>query len=146
MQAGFRGSKEIAKTDVKNQQRGKQRCRRKASLDSIPKELVCDASKELCVTAKASLENNQHVIVIEKLPEGTNKAKANEKEPQILSSSDQEKLSLKEMVERYKSYQDSEEHQRYEGDVQEAWWEKTGSQNNLVKNLREKFQTLNSTS
>ncbi|XP_070813101.1 pleckstrin homology domain-containing family G member 3 [Pituophis catenifer annectens] len=146
MQAGFQGSKEIAKTDVKSQERDKQSCRRKASLDSIPKELVCDAPKELCVTAKASLENNQHVIVIEKLPEETNKAKADEREPQILSSSDQEKLSLKELVERYKSYQDSEEHQRYEGDVQEAWWEKTGSQNNLVKNLREKFQTLNSTS
>ncbi|XP_032074081.1 pleckstrin homology domain-containing family G member 3 isoform X2 [Thamnophis elegans] len=146
MQAGFQCSKGIAKTDVRSQQWDKQSCRRKSSLDSIPKELVCDTPKELCVTAKASLENNRHVIVIEKLPEGTNKAKADEREPQILSSSDQEKLSLKELVERYKSYQDSEEHQRHEGDVQEAWWEKTGSQNNLVKNLREKFQTLNSTS
>ncbi|XP_026521412.1 pleckstrin homology domain-containing family G member 3 isoform X5 [Notechis scutatus] len=146
MQAESQGSKVIAKTDVKSQQWDKQSCRRKSSLDSIPKGLVCDMPKECCVTAEASLENNQHVIVIEKLPEGTNKAKADEREPQILSSSDQEKLSPKELVEWYKSYQDSEEHQRHEGDVQEAWWEKTSSQNNLVKNLREKFQTLNSTS
>uniref|UniRef100_A0A8C5SBM1 Uncharacterized protein n=1 Tax=Laticauda laticaudata TaxID=8630 RepID=A0A8C5SBM1_LATLA len=146
MQAESQGSTVIAKTDVKSQQWEKQSCRRKSSLDSIPKGLACDMSKELCVTAKASLENNQHVIVIEKLPEGTNKAKAGEREPQILSSSDQEKLSPKELVEWYKSYQDSEEHQRHEGDVQEAWWEKTSSQNNLVKNLRKKFQTLNSTS
>ncbi|XP_026563864.1 pleckstrin homology domain-containing family G member 3 isoform X4 [Pseudonaja textilis] len=146
MQAESQGSKVIAKTDVKSQQWDKQSCRRKSSLDSIPKGLVCDRPKEFCVTAKASLENNQHVIVIEKLPEGTNEAKADEREPQILSSSDQEKLSPKELVEWYKSYQDSEERQRHEGDVQEAWWEKTSSQNNLVKNLREKFQTLNSTS
>ncbi|XP_070584484.1 pleckstrin homology domain-containing family G member 3 isoform X2 [Erythrolamprus reginae] len=146
MQAEFQGSKGIAKTDVKSQKWDEQSGRRKSSLDSIPKELLCDTPKELCVTAKASLENNQHVIVVEKLPGETDKANADEREPQILSSSEQEKLSLKELVERYKSYQDSEEHQRHDGDVQEAWWEKTGSQNNLVKNLREKFQTLNSTS
>uniref|UniRef100_A0A8C6VJE8 Pleckstrin homology and RhoGEF domain containing G3 n=1 Tax=Naja naja TaxID=35670 RepID=A0A8C6VJE8_NAJNA len=146
MQAGSQGSKGIAKTDIKSQQWDKQSCRRKSSLDSIPKELACDIPKELRVTAKAQLENNQHVIVIEKLPDGNNKAKADDREPQMLSSSDQEKLSPKELVEWYKSYQDSEEHQRHEGDVQEAWWEKTSSQNNLVKNLREKFQTLNSTS
>ncbi|XP_039210291.1 pleckstrin homology domain-containing family G member 3 isoform X7 [Crotalus tigris] len=147
MQAGFQYSKGIAKTDLKSQQWDKQSYRRKGSLDSIPKELICDTPKELCVIAEASLENNQHVIVIEKLPEGTNKAKADEREPQIHSSSAQEKLSLKELMEQYKSYQDSEEHHRHEGDVQEAWWEKTaGSHNNLVKNLREKFQTHNSTS
>lgn len=147
MRAGLQCSKGIAKTDVKSQQWDKHSCRRKGSLDSIPKELVCDTPKELCVTAEASLENNQHVIVIEKLPKETNKAKADEGEPQIRSSLAQEKLSLKELMERYKSYQDSEEHHRHEGDVQEAWWEKTaGGQNNLVKNLREKFQTRNSTS
>ncbi|XP_025025188.1 pleckstrin homology domain-containing family G member 3 isoform X7 [Python bivittatus] len=143
MQVGFQCSKGLAKTDVKSQQWEKQSCRRKASLDSIPQELVCDTQKELCVTAEASLESNQHVIVMEKLPKGTNKADERDSLP-----SAQEKLSLKALVERYKSYQDSEEcHRHDDDDVQEVWWEKTaGSQHNLVKNLREKFQTLNSTS
>ncbi|XP_033015403.1 pleckstrin homology domain-containing family G member 3 isoform X2 [Lacerta agilis] len=148
-------SKRIVKAADKPQQGGMPGCKREAPPDSIPQGHTCDAHKELSVTAETSLEeNSQRVVVMEKLLDVT--VDPDESYVQIRSPTSREKISLKAVVERCKAYQDSEEYRRREEDLQEAaphkalqqvCREKTdSSQQSLVKNLREKFQTLNSNS
>ncbi|XP_042296994.1 pleckstrin homology domain-containing family G member 3 isoform X6 [Sceloporus undulatus] len=154
VQGNHQCSKKNMKTSMKSQQGVIQSNRREASHHSIPKDQALDAQKEFCVTAEASLENSQRVIVMEKLPDVT--VEPDESYVQIRSPTSREKISLKAVVERCKAYQDSEEYLRREEDAQEVaprkalqqvWWDKTdNSQQSLVKNLREKFQTLNSSS
>ncbi|KAF7241802.1 Pleckstrin-likey domain-containing family G member 3 [Varanus komodoensis] len=139
---------------AKSQEGVVQNSRGKGSLDSVLKDHSFNAHEELRVTAEASLENNQRVIVTEKLLDGT--GELDESYVQIRSPTSREKISLKAVVERCKAYQDSEEYRRHEQDFQDVspqkalrqdLWEKTdNSQQSLVKNLREKFQTLNSIS
>nr|XP_020647731.1 pleckstrin homology domain-containing family G member 3 isoform X8 [Pogona vitticeps] len=146
--------KRNVKAVVKSQEGGRQSCKREAPLNSIPKDHACDAHKEFCVTAKDTLENSQQVTVTEKLLDTT--GEPDESYVQIRSPTSREKISLKAVVERCKAYQDSEEYRRREEDIQEGdsrkalqqgHWDKTdGHQQSLVKNLREKFQTLNSNS
>nr|XP_056707672.1 pleckstrin homology domain-containing family G member 3 [Euleptes europaea] len=124
---------------------------RETSADFLPKSYGCDAQERLCVTAEAPLENSHQVIVMEKLPGAA--GEPDDSYVQIRSPTSREKISLKAVVERCKAYQDSEEYRKREEGIQEAapqktpqqlWWEKTDSnQQSLVKNLREKFQTLN---
>ncbi|XP_061465471.1 pleckstrin homology domain-containing family G member 3 [Rhineura floridana] len=148
-------SKRTVKAGKKSQQGGIPCCRGKAPLDSNPKNHACDAYKELGVTAEAFLENSQHVIIMEKDVAGD----PDENYVQIHSPTSREKISLKAVVEWCKAYQDSEEYRRREEEeeiiqeaaphkaLQQVWQEKTDSgQQSLVKNLREKFQTLNSKS
>ncbi|XP_053139966.1 pleckstrin homology domain-containing family G member 3 [Hemicordylus capensis] len=145
-------SRRNVKTGENSQQEGRHSCRREAPSDSTPKDHACDAHKQFCVMAKASLENSQQVIVMEKLLDVT--GEPDESYVQIRSPTSREKISLKAVVERCKAYQDSEEYRRREEDIQEAAAQKAlqqvcrektdSSQQSLVKNLREKFQTLNS--
>ncbi|XP_066467631.1 pleckstrin homology domain-containing family G member 3 isoform X2 [Tiliqua scincoides] len=147
-------SKRKAKMREKSQHGVTQGCKGEASSDSIHKDHACETHKQSCVMAETSLENSQQVIVVEKLLETT--GEPDESYVQIRSPTSRGKISLKAVVERCKVYQDSEEYRKREEDIQEVaaqkvlqpvWLEKTDrSQPNLVKNLREKFQTLNSNS
>ncbi|XP_019402914.1 PREDICTED: pleckstrin homology domain-containing family G member 3 isoform X3 [Crocodylus porosus] len=100
----------------------------------------------LYVAAETCLDNQQRVIVLEKVPPDA------ESYVQIRSPTTREKLSLKAVAERCKVYQDldgcpQQEWEDEEGQPQRPMlWDKpdVGHQG-LVKNLREKFQTLNST-
>nr|XP_016850137.1 PREDICTED: pleckstrin homology domain-containing family G member 3 isoform X4 [Anolis carolinensis] len=154
VQRNHQCSKKNVKAGVKSPRGEIQSYRVEPSHCFIPKYQACDAQKELCVTAETSLENSQRVIVMEKLPDMT--VEPDESYVQIRSPTSREKISLKAVVERCKAYQESEEYRRREEDAQEVaprkalpqvWWDKTdSSQHSLVKNLREKFQTLNSNS
>lgn len=147
-------SKRKAKMRQKSQQGSTEGCKEEAPSDSIHKDHACETHKQSCVMAEASLENGQQVIVMEKLLEAP--GEPDESYVQIRSPTSRGKISLKAVVERCKVYQDSEEYRKREEDIQEAaprkalqpvWWEKAASsQQSLVKNLREKFQTLNSNS
>ncbi|KAJ7344117.1 hypothetical protein JRQ81_000067 [Phrynocephalus forsythii] len=142
------------KAGVKSQPAGIQSCQREATLSSVSKSHTCDGHQEFCVTAKTSLENSQQVIVMEKVLDTT--GAPDESYVQIRSPTTREKISLKAVVERCKAYQESEEYRRREEEIQDGAprkalpqgsWDKTaGHQQSLVKNLREKFQTLNSNS
>ncbi|KYO25886.1 hypothetical protein Y1Q_0012259 [Alligator mississippiensis] len=100
----------------------------------------------LYVAAETCLDNQQRVIVLEKVPPEA------ESYVQIRSPTTREKLSLKAVAERCKVYQDldgcpQQEWEDEEGQPQRPMvWDKpdVGHQG-LVRNLREKFQTLNST-
>ncbi|XP_025047791.1 pleckstrin homology domain-containing family G member 3 [Alligator sinensis] len=100
----------------------------------------------LYVAAETCLDNQQRVIVLEKVPPDA------ESYVQIRSPTTREKLSLKAVAERCKVYQDldgcpQQEWEDEEGQPQRPMvWDKpdVGHQG-LVRNLREKFQTLNST-
>ncbi|XP_068938477.1 LOW QUALITY PROTEIN: pleckstrin homology domain-containing family G member 3 [Petaurus breviceps papuanus] len=110
-----------------------------------------DVDEALYLTADVTLENNQRVIVLEKGPPPLVGEEQQDSYVQIQSPTSQEKIS-KAAVERCKAYQESEEF---------SWREEGGrgpqqvgqgdtdtdtdmSQQGRVRNLREKFQTLNS--
>ncbi|KAJ6665517.1 hypothetical protein lerEdw1_003358 [Lerista edwardsae] len=140
-------SKRGAKTREKSQQGVAYGCKGEASSYSVHSDHAGEARKQSYAMAEASLENRQ-------LLEAT--SEPDESYVQIRSPTSRGKISLKAVVERCKVYQDSEEYRKREEDIQEeaprkglqpAWWETTDStQPSLVKNLREKFQTLNSNS
>ncbi|XP_060118421.1 pleckstrin homology domain-containing family G member 3 [Heteronotia binoei] len=119
--------------------------------DFLPKDHACDTQERFCVTAEAPLENRRRVIVMEKLLDAA--GEPDESYVQIRSPTSREKISLKAVAERCKAYQDSEEYHNREESIQEADPQKTpqqlrrektnSNQQSLVKNLREKFQTLN---
>lgn len=150
-----RCSKKDVKTGEKSQRQETWSCRGgggggKTPWGSTPKDHACDSPKQFYVTAEATLEKNHQVIVIEKLPEAAGEHE--ETCVPIHSPPSREKISLKAVVEQCKSYQDSEEYCHAEESIQEpafqkapqqVQWEKTAS---LVKNMREKFQTLNASS
>uniref|UniRef100_A0A8C3RRX7 Pleckstrin homology and RhoGEF domain containing G3 n=1 Tax=Chelydra serpentina TaxID=8475 RepID=A0A8C3RRX7_CHESE len=100
----------------------------------------------LRITAEAML-GDQRVIVLEKVPCG-GEPPAPEEPPDAASYV----ISLKAVAERCKAYQESDEYrQREEGPAPEpsraAGWEQAAAgQHGRVRNLREKFQTLNSAS
>ncbi|CAM4569409.1 unnamed protein product [Lepidochelys olivacea] len=108
----------------------------------------------LHITAEAML-GDQRIIVLEKVPCG-GEPPAPEEPPdaasyvQIRSPTSRERISLKAVVERCKAYQESDEYRRREeGPAPEpsraAGWEQAATgQHGRVRNLREKFQTLNS--
>uniref|UniRef100_A0A8C3RU67 Pleckstrin homology and RhoGEF domain containing G3 n=1 Tax=Chelydra serpentina TaxID=8475 RepID=A0A8C3RU67_CHESE len=99
----------------------------------------------LRITAEAML-GDQRVIVLEKEPPDAASY------VQIRSPTSRERISLKAVAERCKAYQESDEYrQREEGPAPEpsraAGWEQAAAgQHGRVRNLREKFQTLNSAS
>nr|XP_033807996.1 pleckstrin homology domain-containing family G member 3 isoform X3 [Geotrypetes seraphini] len=112
------------------------------------------------ISAETSLENNKRVIVMEKLPviedQLDNKSAKEVRDGylEIRLPTCQETTSIKAIVDQYKSYQESEESRQEEElknrfsdpeDIpQQMLWEKTAQGH--VKNLREKFQTLSSSS
>ncbi|XP_037755212.1 pleckstrin homology domain-containing family G member 3 isoform X9 [Chelonia mydas] len=108
----------------------------------------------LHITAEAML-GDQRIIVLEKVPCG-GEPPAPEEPPdaasyvQIRSPTSRERISLKAVAERCKAYQESDEYRRREeGPAPEpsraAGWEQAATgQHGRVRNLREKFQTLNS--
>ncbi|XP_030071373.1 pleckstrin homology domain-containing family G member 3 isoform X2 [Microcaecilia unicolor] len=115
------------------------------------------------ISAEASLENNKKIIVMEKLPAIEDQVDISAKEVhdgyvQIRPSTSQEMTSNKAIVDRCKSYPESEEYPQEEeelknifpapeDDPQEMLWEQTAQKRQgHVKNLREKFQTLSSNS
>ncbi|KAM8921335.1 pleckstrin homology domain-containing family G member 3 [Pelodytes ibericus] len=112
------------------------------------------------VSAEAPLENNKKVIVMEKLPavnDSTNDREHDDTYVHIRSPTTREKISLKAVIERCKAYQESEEYRIWVEDskaedatelsqdpsLRESTQEQNSEQNR-VKSLREKFQTLNS--
>ncbi|TFJ98508.1 liprin-alpha-3 [Platysternon megacephalum] len=110
----------------------------------------------LHITAEAML-GDQRVIVLEKVPCGRDPP-APEEPPdaasyvQIRSPTSRERISLKAVAERCRAYQESDEYRRREeGPAPEpsraaGWEQAAASQHGRVRNLREKFQTLNSAS
>ncbi|XP_074146484.1 pleckstrin homology domain-containing family G member 3 isoform X6 [Sminthopsis crassicaudata] len=107
-----------------------------------------DGDEDLYLTADVTLENNRRVIVLEKgLPVPGGEGEQESYVPTWLPPS-QEKLPSKAGVERCKAYQESEEFSCQEegghappvgqGDTADM------GQQGRVRNLREKFQTLNS--
>ncbi|XP_069806280.1 pleckstrin homology domain-containing family G member 3 [Dendropsophus ebraccatus] len=110
------------------------------------------------VSAEAPLENNKKVIIIEKIPPIPMSDDDEDTYVHIRSPTTREKISIKAVVERCKAYQESEEYKMRE-DVSNAdgsadvtqeqskprvLTTSDAAQQNRVKNLREKFQTLNS--
>ncbi|XP_036591401.1 pleckstrin homology domain-containing family G member 3 isoform X4 [Trichosurus vulpecula] len=107
-----------------------------------------DVDEALYLTADLTLENNRRVIILEKGPPPLVGEEEQDSYVQIQSPTSQEKI-LKATVERGKAYQESEEF-RWQG---EGGWgsQQVGQgdtadmgQQGRVRNLREKFQTLNS--
>ncbi|KAM4662719.1 pleckstrin homology domain-containing family G member 3 isoform 2-T2 [Discoglossus pictus] len=112
------------------------------------------------ISAEAPLENNKKVIVMEKLPLGqdssTTDLQNDDTYVHIRSPTTREKISLKAVIERCKAYQESDEYKAREeasktDDTTEQFPESKqdtrASQDGhqiRVKNLREKFQSLNS--
>lgn len=145
-------SKESVKRE-KCQQGRTRSCRgsvRERLSDIFPKSHACDAQDQLCVMADTPLENSRRVIVMEKLLDAA--GAPDESYVQIRSPTSREKISLKAVAERCKAYQDSEEYHKRQESIQEVDAQKAppqlrrektdSSQQSLVKNLREKFQTL----
>ncbi|XP_067406805.1 pleckstrin homology domain-containing family G member 3 [Emydura macquarii macquarii] len=105
----------------------------------------------LCVTAKALLDNQQ-VLILEKVPGAPKELLDAASYVQIRSPTSRERISLKAVVERCKAYQESDEYRwREEGPAPEPSQatgreEAAASQRGRVRDLREKFQTLNSAS
>ncbi|XP_043839633.1 pleckstrin homology domain-containing family G member 3 isoform X2 [Dromiciops gliroides] len=108
-----------------------------------------DVDEGLYLTADLTLENNRRVIVLEKGPPPLVGEEEQDSFVPIRSPTSQEKMSLKAAVERCKAYQESEEfrwqeegargpQQLVQGDTADM------GQQGRVRNLREKFQTLNS--
>ncbi|XP_053330670.1 pleckstrin homology domain-containing family G member 3 [Spea bombifrons] len=122
------------------------------------------------ISAEATLENNKKVIVMEKLPMvkgfidcSAHDLESDETYVHIRSPTTREKISLKAVIERCKAYQESEEYRIREENArtevstepnqdpspgeskQEKQLLQTNEQNR-VKSLREKFQTLTSSS
>ncbi|XP_040266833.1 pleckstrin homology domain-containing family G member 3 isoform X2 [Bufo bufo] len=107
------------------------------------------------ISAEATLENNKKVIIMEKIPVACD---VDDTYVHIRSPTTREKISIKAVIERCKAYQDSEEYKTREDlfnsdastviaqDQSKPKVLTTGdiAQQNRVKNLREKFQTLNS--
>ncbi|XP_039393517.1 pleckstrin homology domain-containing family G member 3 isoform X8 [Mauremys reevesii] len=104
----------------------------------------------LRITAEAML-GDQRVIVLEKVPCGGDPP-APEEPPdaasyvQIRSPTSRERISLKAVAERCKAYQESDEYRRREEGRSAGWEQAAASQHGRVRNLREKFLTLNSAS
>lgn len=141
----------------KGQQGRTQSCRgavRERFPDFPLKAHTSDPKERLSVTAEAPLESSHRVIIMEKLLDAT--AEPDKSYVQIRSPTSREKMSLKAVAERCKAYQDSEECHKYEESIQETDPQKApqqlrrektdSSQQSLVRNLREKFQTLNPSS
>ncbi|XP_074092234.1 pleckstrin homology domain-containing family G member 3 isoform X7 [Macrotis lagotis] len=106
-----------------------------------------DVDEALYLTADLTLENNRRVIILEK---GPPQPLVGEEEQdnftQIQSPTSQEKIYLKAVVKQCKAHQESEERQEEgdqdpqvgQGDIADM------GQQGRVRNLREKFQILNS--
>lgn len=107
------------------------------------------------ISAEAPLENDKKIIIMEKIPSVCD---VDDTYVHIRSPTTREKISIKAVIERCKAYQDSEEYK-----MREDLCNTDGStdithdqlkpkvlttndiaQQSRVKNLREKFQTLNS--
>ncbi|XP_056402043.1 pleckstrin homology domain-containing family G member 3 [Hyla sarda] len=107
------------------------------------------------ISAETPLENDKKVIIIEKIPFACD---VDDTYVHIRSPTTREKISIKAVVERCKAYQESEEYKMREevsctdgsADVTQdhskpkVLTTSDAAQQNRVKNLREKFQTLNS--
>ncbi|XP_061855538.1 pleckstrin homology domain-containing family G member 3 [Colius striatus] len=98
---------------------------------------------ELWVTAEAALGPGQRVLVLERLP-------APPAEPpsyvQIRSPTTREKICLKAVVERCKAYQASEEYRRRCPEPPDGPEPPQPPRHGLVRDLRQKFQTLDAAS
>ncbi|XP_074698191.1 pleckstrin homology domain-containing family G member 3 isoform X2 [Strix aluco] len=96
----------------------------------------------LWVAAEAPLGTGQRVLVLERLPAPT--------EPpayvQIRSPTTREKICLKAVVERCKAYQASEEYRRRCPEPPDTPEPPSPPRHGLVRDLRQKFQTLDATS
>lgn len=96
----------------------------------------------LWVAAEAPLGSGQRVLVLERLPAPT--------EPptyvQIRSPTTREKICLKAVVERCKAYQASEEYRRRCPEPPDAPEPPEPPRHGLVRDLRQKFQTLDAAS
>ncbi|XP_038263205.1 pleckstrin homology domain-containing family G member 3 isoform X3 [Dermochelys coriacea] len=110
----------------------------------------------LHITAETML-GDQRVIILEKVPCGGEPPVPMEPPDaasyvQIRSPTSRERISLKAVAERCKAYQESDEYRRREEapapePSRAAGWEQAATgQHGRVRNLREKFQTLNSAS
>ncbi|KAG8560552.1 hypothetical protein GDO81_015029 [Engystomops pustulosus] len=109
------------------------------------------------ISAEAPLDNNKKIIILEKLPTAT-ACDVDDTYVHIRSPTTREKISIKAVIERCKAYQDSEEYKMREDLCNsESPTDATSdqpkprvlatndtAQQNRVKNLREKFQILNS--
>ncbi|XP_075048596.1 pleckstrin homology domain-containing family G member 3 isoform X2 [Mixophyes fleayi] len=113
------------------------------------------------ISAEAPLENNKKVIIMEKIPMTSPYDLENDDTyVHIRSPTTREKMSLKAVIERCKAYQESEEYKTRE-DLSKAdssvdtvheqskpepqlLTSRDVAHQNRVKNLREKFQTMNS--
>nr|XP_020860374.1 pleckstrin homology domain-containing family G member 3 isoform X3 [Phascolarctos cinereus] len=112
----------------------------------IPGQEVDEA---LYLTADLTLENNRRVIILEKGPPPLIGEGEQDSHVQIQLPTSPEKISLKAVVERCKAYQESEELRWQEegGRGPQQIWQADAAdmaQQGRVRNLREKFQTLNS--
>ncbi|XP_027699543.1 pleckstrin homology domain-containing family G member 3 isoform X5 [Vombatus ursinus] len=108
-----------------------------------------DVDEALYLTADLTLENNRRVIVLEKGPPPLVGEEGQDSHVQIQLPTSQEKVSLKAVVGQCKANQESEELHRQEEagrGPQQVWQGDTADmgQQGRVRNLREKFQTLNS--
>ncbi|XP_068800193.1 pleckstrin homology domain-containing family G member 3 [Struthio camelus] len=106
-----------------------------------------DSDGALRVTAQAALgAAGQRVLVLERVPP----AAEPESYVQIRSPTTREKICLKAVAERCKAYQASEAYRRRQAEpaAQPAAWGDlpAAPRHGLVRNLREKFQTLNAAS
>ncbi|XP_075701040.1 pleckstrin homology domain-containing family G member 3-like isoform X2 [Rhinoderma darwinii] len=109
------------------------------------------------ISAEAPLENNKKVVILEKIP-AASVSDVDDTYVHIRSPTTREKISIKAVIERCKAYQESEEYKMREDlfnsecltDVTrdqlkpKVLTTSDIAQQNRVKNLREKFQTLNS--
>ncbi|XP_069586241.1 pleckstrin homology domain-containing family G member 3 [Ranitomeya imitator] len=109
------------------------------------------------ISAEAPLENNKKIIILEKISPAS-VCDVDDTYVHIRSPTSREKISIKAVIERCKAYQDTEEYK-----IRESLLNSDGSSDvtpeqskpkdlttndialqNRVRNLREKFQTLNS--
>lgn len=105
------------------------------------------------ISAEAPLENNKKIIIMEKIPPACD---IDDTYVHIRSPTTREKISIKAVIERCKAYQDSEEYKMREDNTDgstdithnqlkpKVLTTSEIAQQNRVKNLRKKFQTLNS--
>uniref|UniRef100_A0A8C7A3V2 Uncharacterized protein n=1 Tax=Nothoprocta perdicaria TaxID=30464 RepID=A0A8C7A3V2_NOTPE len=100
----------------------------------------------LSVTAQSALGPGQRVIVLERVAAGAEAVPDAESYVQIRSPTTREKICLKAVVERCKAYQASEEYRRRQAEPPRPWEPPDAARPGLVRNLREKFQTLHGAS
>ncbi|KAM4013591.1 pleckstrin homology domain-containing family G member 3 [Anomaloglossus baeobatrachus] len=110
------------------------------------------------ISAEAPLENNKKIVIMEKIPPAAPVCDVDDTYVHIRSPTSREKISIKAVIERCKAYQETEEYQTRERlsspDAPSHLTQEQSkpkplttndtAQHNRVRNLRDKFQTLNS--